>query len=99
MNYNNYKLIGIGEFSHGIQESWEYRFDLLKKVIKETNKKITIFQELSIWQGDNIMNNTYYDKNKDKFIKHLICLIISSQYSGSHFSFFLIKSLIIYYLI
>ena len=51
MNYKNYDLIGLGEFSHGIRESWEYRFRLLKKMVKETNKKITIFQELSIWQG------------------------------------------------
>jgi len=25
-----YKLIGLGEFSHGIQESWDFRFKLLK---------------------------------------------------------------------
>ena len=70
MNYSKYNLIGIGEFSHGIQESWEYRFSLLKKIMKETKKKITIFQELSIWQGENIMNNTYYDIKKDKYIKY-----------------------------
>ena len=23
-----YKLIGLGEFSHGIQESWDFRFNL-----------------------------------------------------------------------
>jgi len=69
MDYKNYDLIGIGEFSHGIEESWKYRFNLLKKIMKGTNKKITIFQELSIWQGKNIMKNTYYDIKKDKFIK------------------------------
>jgi hypothetical protein len=26
----NYKLIGIGEFSHGIQESWIFGFNMLK---------------------------------------------------------------------
>ncbi len=25
----NYNLIGIGEFSHGIQESWKFRLNLL----------------------------------------------------------------------
>lgn len=35
----NYKLIGIGEFSHGIQESWEFRFSLLKYAIKHRNKR------------------------------------------------------------
>lgn len=38
--------------------------------MKETNKKITIFMELSTWQGENIMKNTYYDISKDKFIKY-----------------------------
>ena len=35
----NYFLIGIGEFSHGIYESWEFRFKLLKYTMKNTNKK------------------------------------------------------------
>jgi hypothetical protein len=34
------KLIGIGEFSHGIKESWEFRFNLLKYAMKNSNKKI-----------------------------------------------------------
>jgi erythromycin esterase-like protein len=34
------KLIGIGEFSHGIQESWEFRFNLLKYAMKNSNKNI-----------------------------------------------------------
>ena len=38
-----HKLIGIGEFSHGIQQSWEFRFSLLKYTVKYTNKKIFIF--------------------------------------------------------
>jgi hypothetical protein len=25
----SYKLIGIGEFSHGIEESWDFRFNIL----------------------------------------------------------------------
>ena len=64
----NYSLIGIGEFSHGICESWEYRFKLLKYCISKTNKKIIIFNEMSIWQGENIMNNTIFVRKDDKWI-------------------------------
>jgi hypothetical protein len=66
----NYTLIGIGEFSHGIQESWEFRFNLLKYSIKTTNKKIIIFNEMSIWQADNIMNNTIWSIKDNKYIKY-----------------------------
>lgn len=69
MNIENYYLIGIGEFSHGIQESWDFRFNLLKKVIKTTNKKITIFTDSSIWQTNNIMNKTFYDKKTNQYVK------------------------------
>ena len=44
----NYKLIGIGDFSHGIMESWIFRFNLFKYIIKNTNKNIIIFNEISI---------------------------------------------------
>ena len=47
-NLLNYNLIGIGEFSHGIQESWEFRFNLLKYAFTNTNKKIIIFNEMSV---------------------------------------------------
>jgi hypothetical protein len=67
--FNNYHLIGIGEFSHGIQESWLFRIKLLKYAMKNTNKKIYIFNEMSVWQADNIMNNTYYDIKLDKFVQ------------------------------
>ena len=66
----NYKLIGIGEFSHGIMESWIFRFNLLKYVITNTNKKIIIFNEMSIWQADNIMNNTIWSIKDNKYIDH-----------------------------
>ena len=65
-----YKLIGIGEFSHGIQESWLFRFKLLKHAIKNTNKKIFIFNEQSIWMAENIMNNTIYSRKLNKFVKY-----------------------------
>ena len=66
----NYKLIGIGEFSHGVMESWIFRFNLLKYVITNTNKKIIIFNEMSIWQADNIMNNTIWSIKDNKYIDH-----------------------------
>jgi hypothetical protein len=65
-----YNIIGIGEFSHGIMESWQFRFNLLKYAIKNTNKKIVIFNEMSIWQAENIMNNTIWSNEDKKFIKH-----------------------------
>ena len=69
-NLLNYNLIGIGEFSHGIQESWEFRFNLLKYALKKSNKKIIIFNEVSVWQADNIMNNTIWSIKDNKFIKY-----------------------------
>jgi len=65
-----YKLIGIGEFSHGIEESWKFRFDMLKYVIDHTDKNIVIFNEMSNWQAENIMNNTIWSIDSDKFIKY-----------------------------
>lgn len=56
----NYNLIGIGEFSHGIQESWEFRFNSLKYV--NPNKKyqlITNYTEPLI-----SFSNSYYKSNK-----------------------------------
>lgn len=50
-------LIGIGEFSHGINESWKYRFNCLQKVIKSTDKNVIIFNEMSIWQAKNVMTD------------------------------------------
>jgi hypothetical protein len=69
-NLLNYKLISIGEFSHGIQESWEFRFELLKYSMTNTNKKIFIFNEMSIWLADNIMNNTIWSIKDNKYIKY-----------------------------
>jgi len=69
MNLEDYYLIGIGEFSHGIQESWIFRFNLLKYAINNTNKQITIFNETSIWQANNIMNKTFYDRKTNSYIK------------------------------
>ena len=31
-NYENYDLIGIGDFSHGDENIWVYRLKLLKKI-------------------------------------------------------------------
>lgn len=65
-----YKLIGIGDFTHGIEESWLYRFKLIKFIIKNTNKNINIFNEMSIWQASNVMNNTIWSREKNKFIRY-----------------------------
>ena len=69
-NILNFKLIGIGEFSHGIMESWLFRFNLLKYAMKNSNKKIIIFNEMGIWQADNIMNNTIWSIKDNKHIDH-----------------------------
>lgn len=66
----SYNLIGIGEFSHGIMESWIFRFNLLKYAMKNSNKNIIIFNEMSIWQADNIMNNTIWSIKDNKHIDH-----------------------------
>lgn len=69
-NVLSYKLIGIGEFSHGIQESWYFRFNMLKYAMKNTNKKIIIFNEMSIWQAENIMNDTIWSRELNKAVKY-----------------------------
>ena len=66
----NCNLIGIGEFSHGIMESLEFRFNLLKYAITNTNKDIIIFNEMSVWQAENIMNNTIWSIRDNKYIKY-----------------------------
>ena len=66
----DYTIIGIGEFSHGIIESWIFRFNLLKYAIKNTDKNIIIFNEMSIWQADNIMNNTIWSIKDKKYVKY-----------------------------
>jgi erythromycin esterase-like protein len=65
-----YKLIAIGEFSHGIEESWQFRFDLLKYFMKNTNKKIFIFNKMDNWQANNIMNNTIFSRELNKFVDY-----------------------------
>ena len=84
MNIEDYYLIGIGEFSHGIQESWEFRFNLLKQMIKTTTKKITIFSETSIWQGNNIMNKKYYNREKNQYVKSLKIKIEKPHYNDKN---------------
>jgi erythromycin esterase len=52
-----YRLIGIGDFTHGIEDIWEFRFDFLKEVMEKTDKNITIFIEDTKEHTDNIMND------------------------------------------
>ena len=57
-NYEcEYDLIGIGDFTHGSLNVWEYRFNILKKAINETKKNIMVFIEDSIWRSENIMKH------------------------------------------
>ena len=51
-----YKLIGIGEFSHGIKESWLFRFKLLKSF---DNKLIS-------FSNSSYKNNKYGVQSYDK---------------------------------
>lgn len=69
-NLINYNLIGIGKFSHGIIESWRFRFDLLKYAMKNSNKNIIIFNEMSIWQAYNITNNTIWSIKDNKYVNY-----------------------------
>jgi hypothetical protein len=57
MNYHNkYLLIGIGDFSHGDRNIWEYRLRVMKNIILETNKKILLFLEDNNYHIKNITN-------------------------------------------
>jgi erythromycin esterase-like protein len=64
----DFKLIGVGEFSHGIQQSWEFRFKLLKLAMRNTRKKIFIFNEMSVWQAENVMNDTIFSRETNKVV-------------------------------
>jgi len=57
MNILDYHLIGIGDFTHGSQNIYEYRFNLLKKALSETNKNIMIFIEDNEYHSKNIMKD------------------------------------------
>jgi Erythromycin esterase len=52
-----YKLIGIGDFTHGIENIWEFRLVFLKEIMKKTDKNIMIFIEDTKEHTDNIMND------------------------------------------
>jgi len=65
-----FTFIGIGEFSHGIEESWKFRFNLLKYAMKYSNKNIVIFNEIDTWMGDNTRNDTIWSRKLNQFIKY-----------------------------
>lgn len=71
--FDNYSLIGIGDFSHGCNNTWTFRFGLLQKMINITNKNITIYIEDTKEHTDNIMHDTnlfiddHYGLNEDGF--------------------------------
>jgi len=53
---SSYKLIGVGDFSHGDENIWQYRFNLLKFFINVTDKNLVIFIEDTKNHSYNIMN-------------------------------------------
>lgn len=55
--YTTLKLIGIGDFSHGVTQVWNFRFELLKYLHNKTEKNINIFIEDSKEHTDNIMSD------------------------------------------
>lgn len=55
LNYDEYDLIGIGDFTHGINDIWSYRIDLIKNILITNNKPIIIFHEILPWHAKNIM--------------------------------------------
>jgi hypothetical protein len=63
IDVNKYDLIAIGEFSYGFQEIWELRYEMLQKLIRSTNKNITIFCEIYDWQAYNLNNKLHDDIN------------------------------------
>ena len=58
VNFENYHLVGIGDFTHGINETWEYRLDVIKNIIKQ-GISIVIYNEDTQYSIDNI----YGDKD------------------------------------
>ena len=56
MIFDKYKLIGIGDFSHGINEIWTYRLCILDQILK-TGSTPKIFIEDTVYGPKNIMDN------------------------------------------
>lgn len=56
MNFDRYKLIGIGDFSHGINEIWTYRLHILDQIIK-AGRTPKIFMEDISYGPKNIMDD------------------------------------------
>jgi hypothetical protein len=79
IDIDKYDLIAIGEFSYGFNEIWEFRYKMLKKLIRTTNKPVTIFCEIYEWQAYNLMHKMYLNDNNEKvdcdnilFSRHII---------------------------
>jgi len=69
IDIKKYGLIGIGDFSHGDQNIWNFRFGLLKNVINATNRNVVIFTEDTEEHCSNIMNDKIltFEKNYDRY--------------------------------
>jgi hypothetical protein len=70
IKYDNYTLIGIGDFSHGNNNIWKFRFNILKDMYKNTKNQIRIFNEDTSEHCKSIMNiskKLSYYKNYDVY--------------------------------
>ena len=61
-----YTIIGIGEFSHGILESWKFRFDFLKYVLKNKLKNKYCIILSTAYSGENRFNGYCFGKKCEK---------------------------------
>jgi len=51
-------LIGIGDFSHGDNNIWEYRISFVNHLLQDSSKHITIFNEDTEYHSNNITDIT-----------------------------------------
>lgn len=56
MNLEKYILVGVGDFSHGVNEIWTYRQNILNQILK-TGRKPKIFIEDLEYGPKNIQND------------------------------------------
>lgn len=56
-DYYKYMLIGVGDFSHGDNNVWEFRLKMLRKFVREAKKPIVIFIEDTEEHTSRIVND------------------------------------------
>lgn len=57
IDFSQKSLIGVGDFSHGDNNIWEFRLELLKYIMSKSNQKIVIYIEDIEEHTDNIMHD------------------------------------------